>query len=120
MTNTNLLLFILCCGVLSVAMVTGSYILAIQKPDVEKTSVFESGFDPTSTARQQFSVPFFLVGILFILFDLEIIYLLPFAVNFFQFLTIAPLFFFSTFLIFFLILLLGVLVEIMSNALDFA
>nr|YP_010634229.1 NADH dehydrogenase subunit 3 [Ptyas korros]WBQ42968.1 NADH dehydrogenase subunit 3 [Ptyas korros] len=49
----------------------------IKKPDINKLSPYECGFDPTGNARTPISIQFFLVAILFILFDLEIVLLLP-------------------------------------------
>lgn len=57
-----------------------SYFLALQNPDPEKISVYECGFDPFGDSRQKFEVRFFLVGILFIIFDLEISFLVPWSI----------------------------------------
>ncbi len=57
-----------------------SYLLAKQAPDPEKVSVYECGFDPYGDSRQKFEVRFFLVGILFIIFDLEISFLVPWSI----------------------------------------
>lgn len=57
-----------------------SYVLAIKNPDPEKISVYECGFDPFGDSRQKFEIRFFLVGILFIIFDLEISFLFPWSV----------------------------------------
>ncbi len=54
-----------------------SYFLALQSPDPEKISVYECGFEPFGDTRKKFEVRFFLVGILFIIFDLEISFLVP-------------------------------------------
>ena len=54
-----------------------SYFLSLQNPDPEKISVYECGFDPFGDTRKKFEVRFFLVGILFIIFDLEISFLVP-------------------------------------------
>nr|YP_005090302.1 NADH dehydrogenase subunit 3 [Heterosigma akashiwo]ACS27120.1 NADH dehydrogenase subunit 3 [Heterosigma akashiwo]ACS27159.1 NADH dehydrogenase subunit 3 [Heterosigma akashiwo]AOR08490.1 NADH dehydrogenase subunit 3 [Heterosigma akashiwo]AOT84829.1 NADH dehydrogenase subunit 3 [Heterosigma akashiwo]AOT84871.1 NADH dehydrogenase subunit 3 [Heterosigma akashiwo] len=58
-----------------------SYVLAIHKPDTEKLSPYECGFDPYEDARQAFDVRFYLVAILFIIFDLEAMYLFPWAIS---------------------------------------
>jgi NADH-quinone oxidoreductase subunit A len=58
-------------------MSAASFILAIRRPETEKVSAYECGFDPFTDTRQQFEVRFFLVGILFIIFDLEISLLFP-------------------------------------------
>jgi NADH-quinone oxidoreductase subunit A len=54
-----------------------SYIIAIQTPDAEKTSAYECGFEPFEDARNRFDVRFYIVAILFIIFDLEVAFLLP-------------------------------------------
>ena len=58
-----------------------SYILARQKPDSEKLSAYECGFEAFGDARGQFDVRFYLVSILFIIFDLEVAFLFPWAIT---------------------------------------
>nr|ACY72161.1 NADH dehydrogenase subunit 3 [Pycnonotus plumosus hachisukae] len=62
---------------LSVALTVLNFWLAQMNPDSEKLSPYECGFDPLGSARLPFSIRFFLVAILFLLFDLEIALLLP-------------------------------------------
>src|SRR5260370_5988790 len=61
-------------------MLGGSYLVARQHPNSEKLSPFECGFAPFDDARGQFDVRFYLVAILFIIFDLEVAFLFPWAV----------------------------------------
>ena len=61
-------------------MVTASFILAKQNPDSEKLSAYECGFEAFDDARSRFDVRFYLVAILFIIFDLEVAFLFPWAV----------------------------------------
>ena len=75
------LVFIAIAGVIAVAMVGGSLILARQKPYPEKLSAYECGFEPFDDARRRFDVRFYLVAILFIIFDLEVAFLFPWAVS---------------------------------------
>ena len=61
-------------------MVAASYIIARQRPDSEKDSAYECGFEAFDDARNKFDVRFYLVAILFIIFDLEVAFLFPWAV----------------------------------------
>nr|YP_003345327.1 NADH dehydrogenase subunit 3 [Labichthys carinatus]BAI53348.1 NADH dehydrogenase subunit 3 [Labichthys carinatus] len=63
--------------ILSCVLITVSFWLPQMNPDSEKLSPYECGFDPLGSARLPFSMRFFLVAILFLLFDLEIALLLP-------------------------------------------
>ena len=65
---------------LSVVIVAASYIVARQRPDSEKVSAYECGFEAFDDARSHFDVRFYLVAILFIIFDLEVAFLFPWAV----------------------------------------
>lgn len=66
---------------LSIVIFSLSYFLAIQNPDTEKLSSYECGFDPYEDARNTFDVRFYLVAILFIIFDLEAVFFFPWAVS---------------------------------------
>ena len=66
---------------LAMVMVLASFIVAQQKPDAEKNSAYECGFPPFEDARSKFDVRFYLVSILFIIFDLEIAFLFPWAIT---------------------------------------
>jgi NADH-quinone oxidoreductase subunit A len=65
---------------LSAVIVAASYVIARQRPDSEKVSAYECGFEAFDDARSQFDVRFYLVAILFIIFDLEVAFLFPWAV----------------------------------------
>ena len=75
-----ILIFIVIAVGLTVAMLSASMLLARQKPDSEKLSPYECGFEAFDDARRQFDVRFYLVSILFIIFDLEVAFLFPWAV----------------------------------------
>ena len=62
---------------LSVVIVSLSYFLAVQNPETEKLSTYECGFEPYEDARHTFDVKFYLVAVLFLIFDLEVAFLLP-------------------------------------------
>src|SRR5216683_3127038 len=66
---------------LSLVIVLASYIIARQRPDSEKLSPYECGFEPFDDARSKFDVRYYLVAILFIIFDLEVAFLFPWAVT---------------------------------------
>ena len=77
-----ILIFLVVAIGISLAMVVASYIVAKQKPDSEKMSAYECGFEAFDDARSRFDVRFYLVAILFIIFDLEVAFLFPWAVAF--------------------------------------
>ena len=66
---------------LSVLFIVGSALLAPSHPDPEKNSAYECGFNAFDDARMKFDVRFYLVAILFIIFDLEVAFLFPWAVS---------------------------------------
>ena len=76
-----ILVFLVIAGGLALAMVLASFVAARQKPDSEKLSPYECGFDPFADARIRFDVRYYLVAILFIIFDLEVAFLFPWAVS---------------------------------------
>ena len=76
-----ILIFLGIAGGLAVVIVIASLIIAPQKPDTEKLSAYECGFEAFEDARTKFDVRFYLVAILFIIFDLEVAFLFPWAVS---------------------------------------
>jgi NADH-quinone oxidoreductase subunit A len=76
-----ILVFIGIASVVSIAMIAGSMLMGKQNPDSEKNSAYECGFDAFSDARTKFDVRFYLVCLLFIIFDLEIAFLFPWAIS---------------------------------------
>ncbi|MFB3055153.1 MAG: NADH-quinone oxidoreductase subunit A [Alphaproteobacteria bacterium] len=77
-----ILIFLGIATALALLIVAAAFILARQRPDSEKLSAYECGFDPFEDARGRFDVRFYLVAILFIIFDLEVAFLFPWAVAF--------------------------------------
>ena len=100
--------------ILSMVLLGASYVLAVQQADSEKISAYECGFNPFSDARHKFDVRFYLVGILFIIFDLEVMYLFPWAIVFNKVSSFA----YFTMFIFLLILTIGFIYEWKKGALD--
>ena len=74
---TVILTFLFITAILSIIIVLFSYILAVQKPETEKLSTYECGFEPYEDARHTFDVKFYLIAILFIVFDIETMFLIP-------------------------------------------
>ena len=75
-----IIIFLCVAGFISLAAVGLSFVIATQKPDSEKLSAYECGFPAFDNARAKFDVRFYLVAILFIIFDLEIAFLFPWAI----------------------------------------
>jgi NADH-quinone oxidoreductase subunit A len=76
-----ILIFIVVAAAITMAMIGASYLLAQQKPDSEKVSAYECGFEAFADARTRFDVRYYLVAILFIIFDLEVAFLFPWAIS---------------------------------------
>ena len=99
---------------MAVAMVAASLILARQRPDSEKVSAYECGFEAFDDARSRFDVRFYLVAILFIIFDLEVAFLFPWAVSLGE----IGLFGFWSMVVFLGILTIGFIYEWKKGALE--
>lgn len=68
--------------VIGLALLTAPFLIAYKNPDPEKLSAYECGFNAFDDARMKFDIRFYLVAILFIIFDLEVAFLFPWAVSF--------------------------------------
>jgi NADH-quinone oxidoreductase subunit A len=77
-----LVIFIGVSAALGVILLIAPFIIAIKKPDPEKLSAYECGFNAFDDARMKFDIRFYLISILFIIFDLEVAFLFPWAVAF--------------------------------------
>jgi len=77
----SILIFLLIAILLSIIIVFLSFTLVIQNPESEKLSSYECGFEPYEDARHKFDVRFYLVAILFIIFDIETMFLLPWSIS---------------------------------------
>jgi len=77
-----ILIFLALAVALGVMLIMAAVVLAVRNPDPEKLSAYECGFNAFDDARMKFDVRFYLVSILFIIFDLEVAFLFPWAVAF--------------------------------------
>jgi NADH-quinone oxidoreductase subunit A len=77
-----LVVFIAVAGGIALALMVVPFLIAYRQPDAEKLSAYECGFNAFDDARMQFDVRFYLVAILFIIFDLEVSFLFPWAIAF--------------------------------------
>jgi NADH-quinone oxidoreductase subunit A len=111
-----ILIFLILSVVLSLGLYLASYFLIRKDIYVEKNSAYECGFNPFQEARNKFDVRFYLVGILFIIFDLEVVFLFPWAIV----LNSIGLLGFWSMIIFLIILLLGFIYEWKKNALEWS
>ena len=66
---------------IAIALTASSFVIAVRNPDPEKVSAYECGFNAFDDARMKFDVRFYLVSILFIIFDLEVAFLFPWAIT---------------------------------------
>ena len=77
-----IVIFIGVAMVIGLALLVAPFLVAYRQPDPEKLSAYECGFNAFDDARMKFDVRFYLVSILFIIFDLEVAFLFPWAVSF--------------------------------------
>jgi len=110
----TIILFLIIALGLSVAFIVANFVFSPQNPDPEKLSAYECGFEPFEDSRMEFDVRFYLVAILFIIFDLEIAFLFPWAISLGE----IGLFGFFSMMIFLFILTIGFIYEWKKGALD--
>ena len=110
----SIILFLIIASGLSVAFIVINFIFSPKKPDPEKLSAYECGFEPFNDSRMEFDVRFYLVAILFIIFDLEIAFLFPWAIS----LGNIGILGFCSMMIFLFILAVGFIYEWKKGALD--
>ncbi len=109
-----ILIFLAIAMALALIIVVASLLVAPQRPDREKLSAYECGFEPFEDARGRFDVRFYLVAILFIIFDLEVAFLFPWAVS----LGNIGLFGFWSMIVFLIVLTVGFVYEWRKGALE--
>lgn len=104
---------------LATALLLVSIKLGPKRPSALKSSPYESGMDPIGTARDRFSVKFYLVAMIFIVFDVEIVFMYPWAVSLSRFIEAgAGLTSLGVVVVFVIILLIGLLYDIRKGGLD--
>jgi NADH-quinone oxidoreductase subunit A len=109
-----ILVFLAVAGGVAMAMVAASFLVARQQPDTAKLSPYECGFEPFDDARIRFDVRYYLVAILFIIFDLEVAFLFPWAVS----LADLGVFGFWSMIVFLAVLTVGFIYEWKKGALE--
>ena len=109
-----LVIFVGLSAVIVVALLVIPFIVAYKNPDAEKLTAYECGFNAFDDARMRFDVRFYLVAILFIIFDLEVAFLFPWAVAFGD----IGLYGFWSMLVFLAVLTIGFVYEWKKGALE--
>jgi len=109
-----ILIFIGVAIVVSAALLGSSFFIAKSNPDTEKLSTYECGFEPFESARVKFDIRFYLVAILFIIFDLEVAFLFPWAIT----LGSIGVFGYFSMMIFLFVLTIGFIYEWKKGALE--
>jgi NADH-quinone oxidoreductase subunit A len=107
-------IFMAVCIALALALMGSALMVAVREPDPEKLSAYECGFKAFDDARMKFDVRFYLVSLLFIIFDLEVAFLFPWAIS----LRALGLFGFWSMMIFLAILTVGFIYEWRKGALE--
>lgn len=109
-----ILIFLIIAVGLAMMLVVASLVVGHQRPDSEKLSAYECGFEAFDDSRRQFDVRFYLVALLFIIFDLEVAFLFPWAVS----LGDIGLFGFWSMMVFLGVLTVGFIYEWKKGALE--
>ena len=113
-----IVIFLAIAAVLGVAFLLAAAVLAPRAPDAEKTSAYECGFNAFDDARMKFDVRFYLVSILFIIFDLEVAFLFPWAVSLMKMPHATAVFAFWSMMAFLGVLTVGFIYEWKKGALE--
>jgi NADH-quinone oxidoreductase subunit A len=111
-----LVIFIAVAAAIGIALLLSAFLLAYKQPDPEKLSAYECGFNAFDDARMKFDVRFYLVAILFIIFDLEVSFLFPWAAAFGK----LGLFGFWSMMLFLAVLTIGFIYEWKKGALEWS
>mgnify|MGYP003956953343 CR=1 FL=1 len=79
----SVLIFLIICLIITLVLILVSYLFSNSVGGVEKLSAYECGFEPFEDARNTFDIKFYIIAILFIIFDIEVTFLFPWAVSLF-------------------------------------
>ncbi|MEM1284186.1 MAG: NADH-quinone oxidoreductase subunit A [Pseudomonadota bacterium] len=109
-----IIVFLGLCLVIGLALLVAPFVIAYKNPDPEKLSAYECGFNAFDDARMKFDIRFYLVAILFIIFDLEVAFLFPWAATFGD----LGLFGFWSMMVFLAVLTIGFAYEWKKGALE--
>jgi len=109
-----LVVFIVLAAIISGALLVAPFLVAFKSPDPEKLSPYECGFNPFDDARMRFDARFYLVSLLFIIFDLEVAFLFPWSIVFHD----LGAFGFWSMMIFLAVLTIGFVYEWKKGALE--
>ncbi len=110
-----ILIFFGIAAVIGIGFMLAAFVIAPSNPDPEKVSTYECGFEAFDDARMKFDVRFYLVAILFIIFDLEVAFLFPWAVTLREHLGVFE---FWSMMVFLGVLTIGFIYELKKGALD--
>jgi NADH-quinone oxidoreductase subunit A len=109
-----ILVFLGIAAALGIVLILAAAVIAVRNPEPEKISIYECGFNAFDDARMKFDIRFYLVAILFIIFDLEVAFLFPWAVSF----QYVGLFGFWSMMVFLGVLTIGFAYEWKKGALE--
>ena len=110
----SIIIFVFIALIISIGFIALNFLLSPKNPDPEKLSAYECGFEAFGDSRMEFDVRFYIVAILFIIFDLEIAFLFPWAVSLGNIGTLG----FWSMMIFLFVLTVGFIYEWKKGALD--
>ena len=106
--------FLVFCTILTLVLLVLTYFFSPKNADLEKVSAYECGFESFTSSRILFDLHFYIVAILFLLFDVEIAFLIPWAINISQINLVG----FSSMILFFFFLIVGFIYEWLNGSLD--
>src|SRR4051812_45049163 len=116
--HMSMIFFFLFSGIISVGLLAFSYSISRRDYSLVKLSVYECGVEPFGELRTTVDVRFFLIAVAFLIFDLELVLLYPWAVGLFYFMGFLGFSYYFLIYLFLVFLLVGYLIEVTSGILD--